>query len=182
MKLTIPAIVAVSALAAFGQDGDKVNRLAPYVPTPQEIIDRMLEIAQVKPLDLVVDVGCGDGRVLMTAVQKFRAKALGVEIDPKLAAQANETIARLGLQNKARVLRANVFDIDLSQADVVTLYLTTSFNERLRPKFEKTLKPGTRVVSHDYGIRGWNPVEVEEVFAHGRRHRIFLYVVEAKKN
>ena len=156
--------------------------MAPYVPSPQEIIDRMLEIAQVGQGDTVIDVGCGDGRILITAVQKFRAKAVGIEIDPKIAAQASETILKLGLQNKARVVRADVFDADLSPADVVTLYLTTSFNEKLRPKFDKSLRPGTRVVSHDYGIRGWNPVNVEEVFVHGRRHRIFLYVVEGKKN
>ena len=156
--------------------------MAPYVPSPQEIIDRMLEIAQVGQGDTVIDVGCGDWRILITAVQKFRAKAVGIEIDPKIAAQASETILKLGLQNKARVVRADVFDADLSPADVVTLYLTTSFNEKLRPKFDKSLRPGTRVVSHDYGIRGWNPVNVEEVFVHGRRHRIFLYVVEGKKN
>jgi cyclopropane fatty-acyl-phospholipid synthase-like methyltransferase len=156
--------------------------MAPYVPSPQEIIDRMLEIAQARQGDTVIDVGCGDGRILITAVQKFRAKAVGIEIDSKIAAQASDTILKLGLQNKARVVRADVFDADLSHADVVTLYLTTSFNEKLRPKFEKSLKPGTRVVSHDYGIRGWNPVEVEEVFVHGRRHRIFLYVVDGKKN
>jgi len=156
--------------------------MAPYVPSPQEVIDRMLELAQARQGDTVVDLGCGDGRILITAVQKFRAKAIGIEIDPKIAAQASDTILKLGLQNRARVVRADVFDADLSLADVVTLYLTTSFNEKLRPKFEKSLRPGTRVVSHDYGIRGWNPVEVEEVFVHGRRHRIFLYVVEGKKN
>lgn len=161
---------------------DMGQRLAPYVPSPQEIIERMLELGQVKPADMLIDIGCGDGRVLITAVQKFRAKAVGVEIDPKIASQATDMILKLGLQNKARVLRANVFDVDLSPADVVTMYLTTSFNEQLRPKLEKSLRPGTRVVSHDYGIRGWNPVEVEEVFVHGRRHRIFLYVVEGKKN
>ena len=122
------------------------------------------------------------GLILITAVQKFRARAIGIEIDPKIAKEASDTILKLGLQNKARVVRADVFDVDLSQADVVTLYLTTSFNEKLRPKFEKTLRPGTRVVSHDYGIRGWNPKEVEEVFVHGRRHRIFLYIVEGSKN
>ncbi|MBL8242499.1 MAG: class I SAM-dependent methyltransferase [Bryobacterales bacterium] len=158
------------------------QRMAPYVPSPQEIIDRMLEVANAKQGDTVIDLGCGDGRILITAVQKFRAKAIGIEIDPKIASQASDTILKLGLQNKAKVVHADVFDADLSQADVVTLYLTTSFNEKLRPKFEKSLRPGTRVVSHDYGIRGWNPVEVEEVFVHGRRHRIFLYVVEGKTN
>ena len=180
MTFTTTLLVAVSVLPVMAQPIGQ--RMAPYVPSPQEVIDRMLEVAQARQGDTVIDLGCGDGRILITAVQKFKARAIGIEIDPKIAAQASDTILKLGLQNKARVVRADVFDADLSQADVVTLYLTTSFNEKLRPKFEKSLRPGTRVVSHDYGIRGWNPVEVEEVFVHGRRHRIFLYVVEGKKN
>ena len=180
MTFTSVLSAALVILPALAQPPGQ--RLAPYVPSPQEVIDRMLEVAQARQGDTVIDVGCGDGRILITAVQKFKARAVGIEIDPKIAAQASDTILKLGLQNKARVVRADVFDADLSQADVVTLYLTTSFNEKLRPKFEQSLKPGTRVVSPDYGIRGWNPVEVEEVFVHGRRHRIFLYVVEAKKN
>ncbi len=180
--MTLPAslLFAIATLPVLAQPVGQ--RMAPYVPSPQEIIDRMLEVAHARQGDMVIDLGCGDGRILVTAVQKFQAKAVGIEIDPKIAAQASDMIVRLGLQNKARVVRADVFDADLSQADVVTMYLTTSFNEKLRPKFEKSLRPGTRVVSHDYGIRGWNPVEVEEVFVHGRRHRIFLYVVEGKKN
>ena len=180
MTLSPSLLFALVALPAIAQPPGQ--RLAPYVPSPQEIIDRMLEVAQIRQGDTVFDVGCGDGRILVTAVQKFKARAIGIEIDPKIASQATDTIVRLGLQNKARVVRADVFDADLSPADVVTLYLTTSFNEKLRPKFEKSLRPGTRVVSHDYGIRGWNPVEIEEVFVHGRRHRIFLYVVEGRKN
>lgn len=180
MTFTSSLLVAIVSLPVMAQPPGQ--RMAPYVPSPQEIIDRMLEVANAKKGDTVIDLGCGDGRILITAVQKFKAKAIGIEIDPKIAAQASDTILKLGLQNKARVVHADVFDADLSQADVVTLYLTTSFNEKLRPKFEKSLRPGTRVVSHDYGIRGWNPVEVEEVFVHGRRHRIFLYVVEAKTN
>ena len=180
MTFTSSLLLALIALPAVAQP--PAQRMAPYVPSPQEIIDRMLEVANAKQGDTIIDLGCGDGRILITAVQKFRAKAIGIEIDPRIAAQASDTILKLGLQNKARVVHADVFDADLSQADIVTLYLTTSFNEKLRPKFEKSLRPGTRVVSHDYGIRGWNPVEVEEVFVHGRRHRIFLYVVEGKTN
>jgi precorrin-6B methylase 2 len=180
MTFTSVLFAAFVALPVMSQPVGQ--RMAPYVPSPQEVIDRMLEVAQARQGDTVIDVGCGDGRILITAVQKFKARAVGIEIDPKIAAQASDTILKLGLQNKARVVRADVFDADLSQADVVTIYLTTSFNEKLRPKFEKSLRPGTRVVSHDYGIRGWNPVEIDEVFVHGRRHRIFLYVVEGKKN
>jgi predicted RNA methylase len=183
MRIAAVLWATIMACPLLSQPAELGQRLAPFVPSPQEIIERMLEIAQIKPYEVVYDLGCGDGRILITAVQKYRAKSVGVEIDSKIAAQASETIHKLGLQNHARVVRANVFDVDLSPADVVTLYLTTTFNEKLRPKLEKSLKSGARIVSHDYGIRGWNPVEVEELFIHGRRHRIFLYKVDpaAKK-
>src|SRR5260221_6270245 len=115
MKYATNICLAMLTLPCFAQSDGK-QRLAPYVPSPQEVIDRMLEIAHVKPFETVLDVGCGDGRVLVTAVQKFRAKAIGIEIDPRIAAQASEMIMKLGLQNRARVVRADVFDVDLSLA------------------------------------------------------------------
>ena len=167
MKFVIYSLLALSALPLAAQPSAP-QRLAPYVPSPKEIIEQMLESANVKRGEVVVDLGCGDGRILITAVQKFGAKAV-------------EMIARLGLQNHAKVIRGDIFEVDLTQADVVTLYLTTNFNERLRPKFEQSLHPGARVVSHDYGIRGWNPIDVQEVFVHNRRHKIYLYQIGPRK-
>ncbi|MCX6604682.1 MAG: class I SAM-dependent methyltransferase, partial [Acidobacteria bacterium] len=143
MKFAIYSLLALSALPLAAQPSDP-QRLAPYVPSPKEIIEQMLESANVKRGEVVVDLGCGDGRILITAVQKFGAKAVGVELNPKLAKEATEMIARLGLQNHAKVIRGDIFEVDLTQADVVTLYLTTNFNERLRPKFEQSLHPGAR--------------------------------------
>ena len=176
MKLSICSVVALSAWGLAAQPLEP-QRLAPFVPSPAEIIERMLEAANLKRGEIVVDLGCGDGRILITAVQKFGAKAVGVELNPKLVKEASEMIARLGLQNHARVVRGDIFEADLSQADVVALYLTTGSNEKLRPKLEQSLRPGARVVSHDYGIRGWNPVDVQEVFVHNRRHKIYLYEI-----
>lgn len=181
MKLAICSLVALSALPLAAQPSDP-QRLAPFVPSPMEIIERMLESANVKRGEIVVDLGCGDGRILITAVQKFGAKAVGVELNPKLVKEASEMIARLGLQNHAKVVRGDIFEADLTQADVVTLYLTTGSNEKLRPKLEQSLRPGARVVSHDYGIRGWNPIDVQEVFVHNRRHKIYLYQIAPRKN
>ncbi len=181
MKLAICSLVALSALPLAAQPSDP-QRLAPFVPSPVEIIERMLESANVKRGEIVVDLGCGDGRILITAVQKFGAKAVGVELNPKLVKEASEMIARLGLQNHAKVIRGDIFEADLTQADVVTLYLTTGSNEKLRPKLEQSLRPGARVVSHDYGIRGWNPIDVQEVFVHNRRHKIYLYQIAPGKN
>lgn len=189
IALPISTILLGSALLVTGLLGtaqpaqaQEPQRIAPFVPSPQEVIERMLEVADLRQGETVYDLGCGDGRILITAVQKFRAKAVGVEINPKLAAQASELLHRLGIHQSARVVKADIFQADLSGADVVTLYLTTLSNEKLRPRLEQVLKPGTRVVSHDFGVRGWNPVATEDVFVHGRRHRIYLYRVGDKSN
>jgi len=179
MKLAVLFALIASTLPA--QQGLRGQNLAPYVSSPQEIIDVMLESAGVKPGEMVYDLGCGDGRIVVTAVKKFSAKAVGVELNPELARSANDMIHRLGLQNHATIVRGNLLDVDISQADVVTLYLLTSSNEKLRPKLEKSLKPGARVVSHDYAVRGWKPVRVEEMVVHGRNHKIYVYQVNAAK-
>lgn len=179
MKTVVLAALTLSTLVA--QPSPRGQNLAPYVSSPQEIIDVMLESAGVRPGELVYDLGCGDGRIVVTAVKKFNAKAVGVELNPTLARAASDMIFRLGLQNHATIIRGDLLDVDISQADVVTLYLLTSSNEKLRPKLEKSLKPGARVVSHDYAVRGWKPVRVEELEVHGRNHKIYVYQVKAAK-
>lgn len=169
--------VGLSTLALAQKEA---RNLAPYVPSPQEIIERMLEVSSLKRNESVYDIGCGDGRILVTAVQKFGAKAVGIEISPKLAQSATDNVNRLGLQNHIQIKTGDAMEVDLSPADVVTLYLTTSSNEMLRPKLEKNLKPGTRVVSHDYPVKGWKPRMVEEVQAHNRMHKIYLYVMPSR--
>ena len=179
MKTVALFLLIASTLAA--QSGPRAQNLAPYVSSPPEIIDLMLESAGVKPGEIVYDLGCGDGRIVVTAVKKFSAKAVGVELNPELARSASDMIYRLGLQNHATIIRGNLLDVDISQADVVTLYLLTSSNEKLRPKLEQSLKPGARVVSHDYAVRGWKPVRVEEMVVHGRNHKIYVYQVKSAK-
>jgi predicted RNA methylase len=176
--LVLPVIITLTLTA---QPSPRGQNLAPYVASPQEIIDVMLESAGVRPGETVYDLGCGDGRIVVTAVKKFSAKAVGVELNPELARSASDMIYRLGLQNHASIVRGNLLDVDISPADVVTLYLLTSSNETLRPKLEKSLKPGARVVSHDYAVRGWKPVRVEEMVVHGRTHKIYVYQVKAAK-
>ena len=178
MKLRTTLLLSMACLSMVALAQKEGHQLAPYVPSPQDIIDRMLEVSQLKRGEMVYDIGCGDGRILITAVQKFGAKAVGIEISPKLAQSASEIVNKLGLRNRATVLKADAMDVDLSPADVVTLYLTTSANETLRPKLQENLKAGTRVVSHDYPVKGWKPQMVEEVYAHNRMHKIYLYIVE----
>lgn len=170
------SLVALGLSAAqLSAQIDQARSLAPYVPSPQAIVERMLDAANLKPGETVFDLGCGDGRVLMTAAQKYRAKAVGVELSSKLVQMARDTAQRQKLQDSVKVIEGNLLEVDLSSADVVTLYLLTESNSKLRPNLEKYLKPGARVVSHDFEIRGWKPIRVEEVQAHRRMHRIYVY-------
>jgi len=149
--------------------------LAPYVPSPQPVVERMLAAADLKPGETVFDLGCGDGRVLITAAKKFGARAVGVELSPKLAQAANEQIRAEGLENQVKVIQGDLMEADLSSADVVTIYLLTHSNDQLRPRLERLLKRGARVVSHDFQVRGWKPVRVEKLEVHRRMHSIYVY-------
>jgi SAM-dependent methyltransferase len=169
------ALLAVSALPGFAQDPRYVKKLAPYVASPVRVVDRMLELANIKPGETVYDLGCGDGRILIAAVEKYKAKAVGIEISAKVVAQARARIQKEGIANKARVIEGDLLETDLTGADVVTIYLTTSFNEELRPRLEKYLKPGARVVSHDYPVPGWKPTKID--VGDDQKHRIYLYEI-----
>ena len=157
------------------------NSLAPYVVSPQAIVDRMLEMADLKPNETLYDLGSGDGRILITAVQRFHAKAVGIEISDSLVASATDHILKLGYQNDARIIHADMMNVDLSPADVVTIYLATDSNEILRPNLEKYLKKGARVVSHDYAVMGWKPKMVDKDVPEARGHVIYLYEMPARK-
>jgi len=136
----------------------------------------MLELAEVKPGELVYDLGCGDGRIIILAATEFGARAIGIEIRKDLVERCREKIRQLGLEDRVRVIHGDMFKIDIGDADVVTLYLLTSVNKMLRPKLEKELKHGARVVSHDFEITGWKPVKIEELHESWRSHKIYLYV------
>jgi len=158
-----------------------INRLAPYVSTPQNVVDEMLKAADIKPNEMVYDLGSGDGRVVITAAEKYGARAVGVEISPKEVASSREKIAQAKLEKRVRIVEADALTVDLSEADVVTMYLLTSSNDLLRPNLEKYLKPGARVISHDYPIRGWEPKRVHEVEALKRVHHLYVYEMPASK-
>jgi predicted RNA methylase len=151
------------------------NNLAPFVPTPEPVVEKMLEAGQLKPGETLIDLGCGDGRILFAAAQKFGARAVGVELSAKLVKSISERVQALGLQNQIKVIEGNLLDVDLRSADVVTLYLMRLTNEKLKPNLRKQLKAGARVVSHDYEIPGWKPERVENVIVHQRGHAIYVY-------
>ena len=159
--------------------GDTPSSVAPYVPTPMRVVRRMLELAGAGADDVVYDLGCGDGRILFTAVEEFDVKkAVGYDLNPSLCESVQRRVDSKGLRGRIEVFNENFFLADLSQATLVTLYLTTSGNSKLRPKFEKELQNGTRVVSHDFPIHGWTTMKAGSPnhFIVGS-HRIYLYRV-----
>jgi SAM-dependent methyltransferase len=181
--LVLCGVSAFAQSSLYGQPRAKhyTNSLAPYVVSPQQIVDRMLELADIRPGETLYDLGSGDGRVLISAVQRYHAKAVGIEISETLVKSTSERIQRMGLANDARVIQGDLLQIDLSPADIVTIYLATDSNEILRPNLEKYLRPGARVVSHDYVVPGWKPKFVDKDLPEARGHVIYLYQIAAKK-
>lgn len=137
--------------------------VAPFVPTPQEVVDRMLELAEVKKGDVLYDLGSGDGRIVITAARKYGVKAVGFEIDPNLVRGSRESIRQAGLEDLAEIREQDIRTVDLSPASVVTMYLYPAANLRLRSTIMRQLKPGSRVVSHDFGMGNWKPDQVERL-------------------
>ena len=124
-----------------------------FVPTPQEVVDKMLELAQLKKGDVLYDLGCGDGRIVVTAAKKFGVKAIGFDVDPQRIKEANENVEKNGVGNLVTIRQADIFEQDLREANVVTLYLLPELNVRLMPQL-KQLRTGSRIVSHDFDMRG----------------------------
>lgn len=154
------------------------NYLVPYVPTPDPVVKAMLELAKAGPEDILYDLGCGDGRIIITAAREFKVKkAIGIEIREDLVNQARKRIDELKLNNRAEILKADMFKINLKDATVITLFLLTSVNEMLRPKLERELKPGTRIVSHEFQIPGWRPKKVVKIYDGIVGHTVYLYIV-----
>lgn len=134
-----------------------------YVPTPQPVVDAMLEMAEVKKGDVLYDLGSGDGRIPITAAKKYGVRGTGIDINPQRIAEANENAQREGVTELVTFKEADLFEEDFSDADVVTLYLLDSLNEKLRPRLLAELKPGTRIVSHAFRMGDWEPEETRTV-------------------
>ena len=154
----------------LGQMGKDVM----WLPTPNELVDNMLRMAQVNDQDLLYDLGAGDGVIAITAAQKHGARAVGIEYNPKLAAFAQQKVVEAGVQDKVRIIQGDIFQTDFSQATVLTLYLLPEINYQLRPTILK-MKPGTRVVSHDFDMVEWEPDAVTQT----ARSKAMMWVVPA---
>jgi tRNA G37 N-methylase Trm5 len=133
-----------------------------FVPTPNEVIEKMLDLAKVTPKDTVYDLGCGDGRIVIAAAKRG-ARAVGIDIDPQRVKEATANIKAEKVDGRARVIEGDLFETDISEATVVTLYLLNRLNEKLKPKLMKELKPGTRIVSHAFDMGDWQPEQKASV-------------------
>lgn len=153
--------------------------IAPFVPSPVQVIQYMLKLADLKAGEVLFDLGAGDGRTVMMAAKSFGARAVGVELREDLAKKALSSIHDNGLSDRVTIVNGDMFGVNLTSADVVFLYLTTSANEKIRSKLENELKKGVRVVSHDYEIVGWKPDKVEHFCENPHlgypSHTIYLY-------
>jgi len=149
----------------------------PYVLTPNEVVEQMLQLANVSGDDVLYDLGSGDGRIPITAAQKFGTRATGVEINPELVEQSRENAQKAGVAERVRFLQQDLFQTDLSEATVVTLYLLPDVNLKLRSKLFQELKPGTRIVSHDFDMGEWKPERVVQVQGPSRQHTLYSWVV-----
>ena len=157
--------------------GKYLEHIVPFVPTPLDVAQKMLEVAKVQPDDVVYDLGSGDGRIVILAAQKFGARAVGVELNSDLYEESSKRILKLGLQGRAQILHENMFEVNVRHATVVTLYLLTAVNERLRPMLASQLRSGARIVSHDFQVPGWQPAQtVDFISKNGVPSKIILYV------
>jgi SAM-dependent methyltransferase len=161
---------------AYAQDSRfDSKKIVPFVPTPQEVVDKMIELAGVKKDDTVYDLGSGDGRIVIAAAKKG-ARAVGFEIDPELVKQSQENIRKAGVLDRTEIRNEDILTVDLSPASVVTMYLLPDVNLKLKPNLLSQLKPGSRVVSHSFDMGDWKPTKTERI--NGRT--LYLWIIPAK--
>ena len=177
--------MAAAAAAAFCAGAQEVER-APFITTPSDVVERMLRFAGTGASDLVVDLGSGDGRIVIAAAREFGARGLGIELDGALVEKSRDSARAAGVADRVAFVQGNVLFADISQASVVTVYLLPGLINQLQPRFIEELKPGTRIVSHAFTMAGWNPDRAETVRlaqrhpGQGDQSTIFLWVVPAK--
>ena len=167
--------IGAASLTAQSGEGDK---LAPYYPTPETIVEKMLQLGGLKAGEKMYDLGSGDGRIVILAAQKFHAEAVGVEIDKDLCKQSTARILKLGLEKNARIVNGDLLKQNYSSADLVTVYLLPdAVNNKVQPLLDKQLKKGARIVAKDFDFRNWTAEKVEQIAddGEGRSHTLYLY-------
>jgi SAM-dependent methyltransferase len=182
-RLALPAVALciIVALATGISVSAPPQSLAPYVPTPQPVVEKMLELAQVTSKDVVYDLGCGDGRIVITAAKKYGAHAVGVDIDPERIKESTANAIAAGVEDLVTFKLEDAMKVDVSPATVVTLYLLSSSNLQLRPMLTRELKPGARIVSHAFTMGDWPPEKTEQVADEsGFNRTVYLWRADGK--
>jgi ribosomal protein L11 methylase PrmA len=174
------AVLGLVVLCAPGLAAQS-RSLAPYVPTPNDVVERMLQLARVGPRDVVYDLGCGDGRIVIAAAQKFGARGVGIDIDANLINQAEANAKAAGVERRVKFLVQDAMSVEVSDATVITLYLLSSSNVKLRPILTRQLRRGARIVSHSFAMGDWEP-EVVDTFrdASGTSRTLYLWTTDGK--
>jgi SAM-dependent methyltransferase len=168
---------AVIATVLFGALAQERRPDVHYVPTPEAVVEEMLRLANVSKDDVVYDLGCGDGRIVITAAQKYGARGVGIDIDPERIKESNENARKAGVTERVKFLQQDLFTTDFREATVVTLYLLPALNLKLRPKLLSELKPGTRIVSHAFDMGDWKPEKVVNVPGEDHDRTVYFWVV-----
>lgn len=180
------AVVCWIVLMCAGQAIGDYPEEIPFVPTPLEVIDKMLELAEVKKGDVLYDLGSGDGRIVIRAAQKYGIRAIGIEMDGLLLEKARKDAKAAGVSHLAQFRSEDALKADISAATVVTLYMLPWFNAKMKPNFKKMLKPGARIVAHDFGIDGWEPDQTVKLPGYelkpgGYKHQHIIYLWKIDK-
>lgn len=182
VRFALVASIAVLSVMHWHSLEAQEGKIVPYVPTPQEVVDHMLDLAQVKKGDVVYDLGSGDGRIVVTAAKKYGVKAVGFEIDPQRIKESHENIKKAGVENLVEIRQQDIRTVDLSPATVLTMYLLPEVNLMIRPNIWKQMKPGSRVVSHDFDMGDWKALKTEHIKdGSSWDHTLYLWHVEAAK-
>lgn len=179
IALSVVLGLAAAPVAVGQNKDDKVTCQIIYVPTPQAVVDKMLDMAKVTEKDVVFDLGCGDGRVVATAAKKYKAPGVGIDIDPDRIKDSNETVKKLGVEKLVEIRQGDALKVkDLEKATVLALYMLDEFMKKLEPIALKRLPKGARVVSHDFRFPTWEPDQTVEFQGPDRTHILYLYTVK----
>jgi precorrin-6B methylase 2 len=181
MPLTLALVLSAVIATAVAQTTTAPKPLdVPYVPTDEKVVAQMLSVAKVGKKDVLYDLGSGDGRIVITAAKKFGTRGVGIDIDPDRIKEANDNAREAGVTNLVKFIQGDIFDADIKEATVVTMYLLPAINMKLRPKLLSDLKPGTRIVSHNYDLGDWKPEKKLTVTVGSTEHLVYFWKVPAR--
>jgi SAM-dependent methyltransferase len=173
-------LLLTAGAAAVRAQENKAEKLAPYYPTPELIVERMLQLGELKSGEKMYDLGSGDGRIVIMAAKKYGAEATGVELDEDLVHRSRNAIHKAGLEKTARIIEGDILKQDYSPADLLTVYLLPVANDKLKPIVDRQLRKGARLVAHDFQFSNWTPEKVVDIEddGEGRSHTLYLYRVK----